>query len=302
LESGKAPDLVRAYHCDAFNLLITVERLITNQIEIYYFSGTGNSLHVARELQKRIPDTNLIPIVSLLHEDAVTTNGETVGFVFPIYLTALPLPVTNFIKKLDLNSATYIFALATRSGSPHRAFVDIEKILKKSGKSLDSYFTLNMGTNYLDPIPTQEEIAELESIVQDRLDSIQHIIINKEKDREKDTDVTAPLPFGLLRLYPLLMALAEFAGLKHRFYSDSKCTGCGTCERVCLSQKITMTDKKPVWQENVTCYMCYACLNFCPVRSVQLKSTWYMKSHTHEIGRYSHPYATALDVAGEKEP
>jgi len=34
--------------------------------EIYYFSGTGNSLHVAKELQKRIPETNLIPIVSLL--------------------------------------------------------------------------------------------------------------------------------------------------------------------------------------------------------------------------------------------
>ena len=31
--------------------------------EIYYFSGTGNSLHVAKELQKRIPETKLISIV-----------------------------------------------------------------------------------------------------------------------------------------------------------------------------------------------------------------------------------------------
>jgi hypothetical protein len=27
---------------------------------IYYFSGTGNSLHVAQELQKRLPETTLI--------------------------------------------------------------------------------------------------------------------------------------------------------------------------------------------------------------------------------------------------
>jgi flavodoxin len=32
------------------------------RIEIYYFSGTGNSLHVARELQKRLPDAALVPI------------------------------------------------------------------------------------------------------------------------------------------------------------------------------------------------------------------------------------------------
>ncbi len=50
--------------------------------EIYYFSGTGNSLHVARELQKRIPETNLIPMVSLLNKDIIEINGETLGLCF----------------------------------------------------------------------------------------------------------------------------------------------------------------------------------------------------------------------------
>ena len=279
-----------------------------SNVEIYYFSGTGNSLHVAKELQKRIPETDLIPIVSLLNKDVIETNGETIGFVFPIYLTAIPVPVKDFIKKLDLKSTNYIFALATRGGSPHRAFIDLEKILKKKGRSLDAYFTLNMGNNALNPNPTEEEIAELESVVQGRLDSIQRTIMNKEKNREKDTPrkifsySTIPLPFAsvFLRLIPLLTVLAEYAGLKHFFYSDSKCTGCGTCEKVCLSQKIEMTDKKPVWQENVRCYMCYACINYCPAQSVQLRSTWYMKADTTKMGRYSHPYATADDIAGEK--
>jgi len=275
-----------------------------SNVEIYYFSGTGNSLHVAKELQKRIPETVLIPIASLLNEGIIETNGETVGFVFPIYVTTIPVPVKDFLKKLDLTSTKYIFAIATRAGSQHRAFIDIEKILKKRGRSLDSYFTLNMGANYLVPIPTSEEIAELESVVQDRLDSIQQNISNKEKNREKDTHITAPLPFAfvLLRLYPLLIVFAERAGLKHNFYSDSKCTGCGTCERVCLSQKIKMTDKKPVWQENVRCYMCYACINYCPAQSVQFRLPWHMKGlDTPKLGRYSHPYATVDDIAGEKE-
>jgi flavodoxin len=46
-------------------------------LEIYYFSGTGNSLYVAKELQKRIPESNLIPIVSLLKRHVIETNGDT---------------------------------------------------------------------------------------------------------------------------------------------------------------------------------------------------------------------------------
>jgi len=34
---------------------------------------------------------------------------------------------------------------------------------------------------------------------------------------------------------------------------------------------------------------------------VQLRSKWYMKADTTKMGRYSHPYATVDDIAGEKE-
>lgn len=61
--------------------------------EIYYFSGTGNSLHVAKELQKRIPEVNLIPIISLSDKNSIEINSEAVGFIFPIYMTSIPVPV-----------------------------------------------------------------------------------------------------------------------------------------------------------------------------------------------------------------
>ena len=274
------------------------------EVEIYYFSGTGNSLHVAKELQKRIPGTNLIPIVSLLKKDIIETNGETVGFVFPIHGMTVPIPVKKFTKKLDLKSTKYIFTIAARAGSQHRAFIEIEKILKKRGKSLNSYFTLNMASN--DPKfkgwqpATSEKIAKLESEVQNRLDSIRKIIINQENSREEDSNFI-PVSYVLERLILLGMAYAEYNGAKDYFYSDSKCTGCGTCEKVCLSGKIKMVDNKPVWQENVKSYMCYACLNYCPVHAVQIKSKIYMKSYTEENERYFHPYATANDIAAQKQ-
>lgn len=270
--------------------------------EIYYFSGTGNSLHVAKELQKRIPEIKLIPIVSLLNKDVVKTKAETVGFVFPIYYVSIPIPVKEFIKKLDLITSTkYIFAIATRMGTPHSAFTDTENILKKKGKSLDSHFALNMASNdpkYDYKVPTKKEIARLESAVHDRLDSIQKIILNKEKSRGKDTNITDPVPSPLVKLIPFInffiRPFAELIGFKCHYYADSKCTGCGTCEKVCLSKKIKMLNKKPVWQKKIKCFYCYACINYCPKESVQIKS-W-----TEKNGRYSHPYATVNDIAGQK--
>lgn len=50
---------------------------------IFYFSGTGNSLHVAQELAVTLDDTlyNMTSSEPL----PLLTNGESVGFVFPIY-------------------------------------------------------------------------------------------------------------------------------------------------------------------------------------------------------------------------
>lgn len=278
--------------------------------EIYYFSGTGNSLHVARGLKKQIPESKLIPMVSLLNRDVAKTCEETVGFVFPIHGMTVPIPVKKFIKKLDLRSAGYIFGVATRGGTKHRAFTEIEKILRTKVKNFDSYFTLNMISN--DPKlktwhqVTEEEITELESELQNKLESIGKIIVNKEVNRKADTEgVTfqyiTPVNFLLERLVPLAVFFAELEGLKDYFYSDSKCRGCGTCEKVCLSGKIKIVNNKPVWQSNVKCYMCYACLNYCPAQAVQIKSKWYMKSYTEKNERYPHPWATADDIARQKE-
>lgn len=271
-------------------------------VEIYYFSGTGNSLNIAKELQKRVPEATLIPIVSLLNKGSIETGAETVGFVFPIHRMTIPIPVKKFLKKLNLNSASYIFAVATRAGTQHIAFSEIDNVLEKSGRSLNSYFTLNMACN--DPREknwrpaTDEEIAKLESGIQFRLNSIQKIILKRENCREEDSDFVPG--YVMEHLLQLGLAYSEYTGTENYFYSDSKCTGCGICEKVCLSGKIKMLDKKPVWQKGIKCFLCYACLNYCPAHSIQIKSRTVMKSYTEENERYCHPYATANDIAAQK--
>ncbi|MFL7793598.1 MAG: EFR1 family ferrodoxin, partial [Anaerolineae bacterium] len=252
--------------------------------EIYYFSGTGNSLHVARELQERIPEASLVPIVSLLERESVETHAETVGFVFPQYATTVPKVVAKVLKKLDLTSAGYLFAIATRGGTACNAFADVDKLLNKKGRRLDSYFVLTMPSSS-EPLVetfseyiTEERVARLESEMRARLDAIQIVIAAQEVNREEDLsgldvpppDIIKPIMPLIKVLEPILLPLGKLAESSFGFYFDAKCTGCGLCEKVCLAQKIKLVDGGPVWQKEVKCFGCFACLNYCPEQAIQV--------------------------------
>lgn len=279
-------------------------------MELYYFSGTGNSLFVARELQKRLPGATLIPIVSLLNEEDIEANSECAGIIFPVHAITIPIPVRKFLRKLKLDSVEYIFAVATRGGTIFKGFETADSLLAQKGRQLDAHFILIMYMN--DPReagykgPTGEEIAKLEASVLKQLDAIKDIVEGRQKSLEKDTEYLIDfsenrfLGSMLARLVVSGMALSEHIGGVNYFCADSSCTGCGVCERVCLSRKIRMVGKHPEWQKNVLCYMCYACVNYCPVRAAQINSIPVVKSHTRENGRYTHPYATVQDIYDQK--
>jgi NAD-dependent dihydropyrimidine dehydrogenase PreA subunit len=281
----------------------------TVSTEIYYLSGTGNSLHVAKELQKRLPGAELIPILSLLEQGSMITGGDVVGFVFPHYASSLPKVVRAFIEKLDCGPARYLFAIATRGGTKTWAFVEIDEILKDKGRRLDAHFAITMAggndalvKDYAERI-TEERMQRLEAEMLTRLDAVQRTIVDREISREEDRGHVAPPPY-LAPFVPLLDVLApQLIRLGRRvessfdFYFDERCTGCGVCERVCLAAKVQMVDDRPVWSDSVRCHGCFACLSFCPKESIQVKSKWYLKSYTEENGRYHHPAIDANDIA-----
>jgi len=270
--------------------------------EIYYFSGTGNSLYIARELKKRLPGVSLIPIVKLLKKDRITAAAESVGFIFPVYLTTLPAPVRLFLEKLDISRTKYIFSVATRIGTFAVANRNIERILKLKGKSLDAQFFINMAGNsptglkpgkgdkkWADKI-SKKNITLIESTLKSRLSEISGMIKAKKKFPEKT--LNNPL-FSILER--VMYYLTYKTNVNIGYYTDNSCTGCGKCSEVCLSGKVKIIKKKPVWQRGVNCFYCYACFNVCPFQSILIKD-----KYTYKNGRYIHPGITADDIAAQK--
>jgi ferredoxin len=277
--------------------------------ELYWFSGTGNTLHVARGLQERLPGSTLVPIVGQLRFETVRAGSDAVGFVFPLHGMTLPVPVRMFLERLDPGPGRYLFAVATRGGTICRAFEKADRILARKGRQLDARFLITMPSN--DPKlavyeqPSPESLAGLDAALPGRLDRIaaairQNVPVDEE-DREGVSFGLSPLADRLMeRLVLFAMALVGRIGVNNYFYSDQKCNGCGTCRTVCLSGKVSLVGRRPTWQRRVTCYLCYSCLNYCPQEAVQIKSKWYMKSFTTSRGRYPHPYATASEIAQQK--
>ena len=264
--------------------------------QIYYFSGTGNSLHVAQELEKRLPDSDLVPIISVLKDAHIATTAETVGLVFPIHNLNAPIPVMRFLQRVDMESAKYIFAIATRFCSD-KVFQNIDKALENQGKSLDAYFSVEMPCTYIPifTLPSDDIVAEMEATLRQRLDEIQTTVTNRKVDREKDS----PLVFLMGHiLYPLItayMSKVRFPDMARSFYADERCTGCGLCEKVCLAERIRLRDGRPEWLESIDCIYCFACLHYCPVEAVQIRGR-----KTTTKGRYHHADVKAADIARQK--
>jgi hypothetical protein len=94
--------------------------------EIYYFSGTGNSLVIARSLAQKF-DGKLTPVIPLLRKDTIETSAEVIGLIFPIYHFRVPLIIESFSTKISNLKSKYVFAVATYGFMPMNALIELEK-------------------------------------------------------------------------------------------------------------------------------------------------------------------------------
>ncbi|MBD3213156.1 MAG: ferredoxin [Candidatus Lokiarchaeota archaeon] len=265
---------------------------------IYYFSGTGNSLHVARELKKRLPNARLIPIVGALKSKKTKINADTVGIVFPIHAHTFPWVVEKFLNTCDLSSASYLFGFATRECADN-VFSDMDKILMNRQTQLTASFAVETPVNFIPvfAVPTEEEILQIENRLQEKLDIIAKLIRNKISYHEETGALVSVLANTFLRVSQFVFQKTGYFGLQRAYYANEKCIGCGTCEKICLSNKISLVNKKPIWKQNIPCLYCFACISYCPTEAIQAK-----RLRTTKKGRYHHPDIKATEISKQKLP
>jgi flavodoxin len=82
--------------------------------KLYVYTGTGNSLWIARQLALELKGATLEFMPNLSKDLAV--EADRVGIIFPVHIWGLPSRVIQFVNHLQVNSKTYLFALAVNAG------------------------------------------------------------------------------------------------------------------------------------------------------------------------------------------
>lgn len=257
--------------------------------DIFYFTGTGNSLFTAKQLATLISDeVHINNIADFINQKRITTASDCIIFVCPVYFQTIPDIVKTFIKKLDYStSSPYICGIVTCNGGPGHSLFTINRILKKKGHTLNSGFTIDMPGNSL--------------IVRDFTNSQQIRTSRLEASYQKISKIADTINAKLtgkiegqdgVKVHLQGMITGIFARYIYKtptkFRQTEACTKCGVCVRVCPRENIKISKKGIEW--GTKCEHCLACFHWCP-------------NHAIEIGlatagklRYHHPDIKISDM------
>ncbi|MBN1813316.1 MAG: EFR1 family ferrodoxin, partial [Anaerolineae bacterium] len=114
-----------------------------DKAEICYFSGTGNSLAVARDVAEKL-NAKLTSVISMMDQESVNIEADVIGFVFPIYDFKPPRVVEGFVRKLEAIDSKYLFAVCTYGIAPSQSLNHLDKVIKSYGGHLSAGFAVGM--------------------------------------------------------------------------------------------------------------------------------------------------------------
>ncbi|MGA2516707.1 MAG: EFR1 family ferrodoxin [Thermodesulfobacteriota bacterium] len=252
--------------------------------KLYVYTGTGNSLWVARQLALELKDATLDFIPNLSRHFKV--DADRIGFIFPVHIWGLPSHVIQFIDHLQINPETYLFALAVNATQPAATLLQLKKLMLTRGHSLAQGYSISLPSNYTPwggpgPVETQQRLFRE---AKEKIRAIAGTILRQER---KKVD-RGPLWQNILFSWIYKMSFRSVRRMDKKFWVDDKCNSCGICSKVCPPSNVEMIDEKPSWLHR--CEQCLACLQWCPQEAIQ-----YGK-RTVKYPRYHHPEVTLKDI------
>lgn len=242
---------------------------------LYCFTGTGNSLQVAKDLKENMKECK----IEAIRRDKVYSlqKYKRIGFIFPTYYFGLPLQVKKFLEDINIkeNIDTDFFAISTCGSNTGNSFEMINNILKSKGTFLRYSNKINMPDNYIFLYETKEVNNNHKKYYEESMVEISKDILQGKK-----------INLGRGNIFYKLIYKVGTSFFKNtdRNFKVTGCINCGVCEMVCPAKNIVLEDGSPKF--NHRCEQCTACIQYCPAKAINYKEK------TNKRKRYTNPNIT----------
>lgn len=246
-----------------------------NKLGILYFSSTGNSLYLAKQVKMQMGG-------DILYIPTYNGNGseyETILIVTPIYSFGLPVPVFDLFSKLNTDSE--VIAIQTFGGMVGGADRLLYEYALKYSLNIKSIYTIKMPENYTLVMSPPEFYKKLIlKKVDKKISSIVSKIINNHNEIPKRKSTKE-------KTY--LKNKANWHKISERFSVTDTCVLCGKCIEICPSKNITLQNGKITFSDQ--CIACLGCFHRCPSKAILYKNKDNKKRYVNpnivesEIGR-----------------
>ena len=267
---------------------------------IFYYSGCGNSRYIAQKIAADTVDKLVfIPEAARKGQyEYQLSEGESLGFVWPVYCWAPPKLVSEFVRKLVIKvgdkptcelteGSLYTWLVCTCGDNVGYTEREFRKDLAKAGLGLDAAFSIIMPETYVNMagmnLDTPEGAADKVRAANIRLPQIIHELKRHQKVSEM---IVGNKPF--FKTYITKPYFYRALVTDKKWVLGPECVGCGTCASVCPLGNISMLevigadkmeegdgirDRAPRQQQmrphwNGNCTTCEACYHACPKNAI----------------------------------
>ena len=258
---------------------------------ILYFSGTGNSLAIARQLAERLNEP-LLPLIEAVGQDL--TNEKRIGLVFPTYDFNLPPAMPEMLSRLNISPRSYVFTVITCGSMAGNCVWVLRRILREKG--------IELAYSHKVSVPDNSALAFGRN-PNNQLGKFEHVPARMEQIISELQAESRTLHYSWFSLLSWLLGRpAVERGMIHYLgpkVNPDKCIGCNTCVRVCPMNNIRLIEReepmansqKPIALIADRCTVCLACVHVCPQQAISTNGREALKER-----QYRHPQIKLKDL------
>ena len=240
------------------------------KINLYYFSGSGNTKWVADRLKENFDFYgSSVELLNIEGIEKVNVNDcDTIIIGTPIHAEVAPKVVMDFVNKLPEDGAGMECILYATLGAKSAAALDIiRKILLEKGYTVVSQSFISMPNNYHFGVglePSSEKVNGMLEVAQGKTKGIVEDYL--KKNRKINSVFILRIWLGKIMGKGFMKFLPKISkGLT----ATEECNKCGLCLRNCPKGNITFENGHAVFHSQ--CVMCTRCIHICPSNAIRYK-------------------------------